>query len=139
MGNGFTLNSAASNLIDLTLGMLAKSAQVSQPCAGDFIVVFQDFDTGLRALKIDPCQINVVLVGLLDLQFFRGLFVFIFRGLMLELLQLAIQVFELTKITFMISPAWQNMLRMPFSTHMDQGTYGVIQQVDIGGKMHVCF
>ena len=58
---------------------------------------------------------------------------------MLELLQLAIQAFELTPVIFMISPAWQNMLRMPFSTDMDQGAYGVIQQVNIGGKMHVCF
>jgi hypothetical protein len=30
MGNGFTLNSAASNLINLTLGMLTKGSQVSE-------------------------------------------------------------------------------------------------------------
>jgi len=58
---------------------------------------------------------------------------------MLELLQLAVQAFELTPVTFMIPPAWQNLLRMPFSTDMDQGAYGVIQQVGIGGKMHVRF
>jgi len=58
---------------------------------------------------------------------------------MFELLQPAIQAFELTPVTVMIPPAGQNMLRMPFSTDMDQGTYGVIQQVGIGRKMHVCF
>jgi hypothetical protein len=30
MGNGFALNSAASNLIDLTFSMQAKGAQVSE-------------------------------------------------------------------------------------------------------------
>jgi hypothetical protein len=55
------------------------------------------------------------------------------------LLQLAIQAFELTPVTFMIPPAWQNMLRMPFGTDMDQGAYGVIKQVGIGRKMHVRF
>jgi len=87
-GECFHLNSAASNLVDLTLGMLAKSVQVSKQYVRDFIVVFQDHYTGLSALKIDPCQINVVLIGLLYLPFFSGLFVFVFRGRMLELLQL---------------------------------------------------
>jgi len=32
MGNGFTLNSPASNLLDLTLGMPAKGVQASQEC-----------------------------------------------------------------------------------------------------------
>ena len=78
MGNGFPLNSAASNLVNLALGMLAKSVQVTQPYFRNFIVVFQGLATGLRTLKIASCQFNVVLVGLRDLQFFSGFSGFVF-------------------------------------------------------------
>jgi hypothetical protein len=106
--------------------MLAKSVQVSQPYGGNFIVVFQDHYTGLSTLKIASRQIDVRLVDLFDFQFFSGLFGFVFRARMLELLQLAIYAFELTPVTFMIPPAGQNMLRMPFTTDANQGAYGVI-------------
>jgi hypothetical protein len=39
----------------------------------------------------------------------------------------------------MIPPARQNRLRIPFGTPMYQGTYRVIEQVNIGGEMHIRF
>jgi hypothetical protein len=74
MWNGSALNSAASDLVDLTFGVLAKGVPVSEPYFGDVMAVFQDQYTGLSAVKIESCQINVVLVGWLDFKFFSGLY-----------------------------------------------------------------
>ena len=56
---------------------------------------------------------------------------------MLEVLQSAILVFELPQVPLMIPPARQNMLRNPFSIHLAQVAYRIIQQVNIGRKMQV--
>ncbi len=119
-------------------GHSMTGVQFSEQYFGDFIVVFQNQDTGLSTLKIESCKTNVVLIGLPDLKFFSGLFGFVFRCIMLEFLQIAIQAFELT-LVFLMIPAGQNMLRIPFGTHLYQGMYRVIKQVNIGGEMHVRF